>query len=131
MSQTITEAAERPKLFDGFFTENEMLTETGWSYRTLKRREDDGLPVVKLGFTKLYIPSRRSERGFWVRSASKTPPATAAAPGRSPKQPEPARPKRAPEADCVETWDRHYIICHPRPRQEAAPPQPTTGGVFE
>jgi hypothetical protein len=54
MSQTITEAAERPKLFDGFFTENEMLTETGWSYRTLKRREDDGLPVVKLGFTKLY-----------------------------------------------------------------------------
>jgi hypothetical protein len=53
MSQT-TETLERPRLFDGFFTEDEILAETGWSYRTLKRREDDGLPCVRLGFTKLY-----------------------------------------------------------------------------
>jgi len=42
------------RLFDGLLTRSELTTETGWQWRTVLRREAEGLPVIKLGATKLY-----------------------------------------------------------------------------
>ena len=55
MSQ-INEAAtvSRPPLLDGLLNLEQLKAETGWGWRTILRREAEGLPVVKLGATKLY-----------------------------------------------------------------------------
>jgi hypothetical protein len=57
MSETIettTTAAVRPRLFDGLMTPKQLEEETGWGWRTILRREADGLPVIVIGGTKLY-----------------------------------------------------------------------------
>jgi hypothetical protein len=52
MSETIS--ARRLSLFDGLLTGEELQADTGWGQRTILRREAAGLPVIKIGATKLY-----------------------------------------------------------------------------
>lgn len=55
MLQT-SEAAESAaqNLLDGFLLGPQLDRQMGWSERTRSRRELEGLPVIKLGATKLY-----------------------------------------------------------------------------
>jgi hypothetical protein len=55
MSETIETAnVSRPGLLDGLLTREQLEAETGWQWRTILRREAEGLPVVRLGATRLY-----------------------------------------------------------------------------
>ncbi|HUN44130.1 MAG TPA: hypothetical protein VMU81_27880 [Acetobacteraceae bacterium] len=55
MPETIEMPPTAPgRLFEGFLTPHQLETETGWGWRTVLRREAEGLPVVKIGATKLY-----------------------------------------------------------------------------
>jgi hypothetical protein len=55
MLQTIEAAAvKQPKLLDGLLTRQQLEAETGWGWRTILRREAEGLPVIVIGGTKLY-----------------------------------------------------------------------------
>lgn len=69
------------QLLAGMLTKDQFLAETGWHWRTLLRREHDGLPVVKLGNTKLY-PIDKCRAWILRRVAD-----------RSPRRP--GRPRRA------------------------------------
>lgn len=46
--------SSRDRLFDGFLSRAELEAETGWGWRTILRREAEGLPVIVVGGTKLY-----------------------------------------------------------------------------
>lgn len=55
MTNTLTtNQDERPRLLDGLLKREELTAETGWGWRTILRREAEGLPVIVIGGTKLY-----------------------------------------------------------------------------
>jgi hypothetical protein len=66
MSEALgTVTAGRPRLLDGLLTGEQLEAETGWGCRTIRRRELEGLPVVKIGATKLYPAEKVRE---WILS---------------------------------------------------------------
>ncbi len=80
MSETV-EAIGSSRLFAGLLTYEQLKVETGWGYRRILRREAEGLPVVKLGATKLYPADKVRE---WMLSRI-----------RQHEPPRRGRPKRA------------------------------------
>jgi hypothetical protein len=42
------------QLLAGFLTAEQLEAQLGWKWRTRLRREADGLPVIRIGSTKLY-----------------------------------------------------------------------------
>ena len=55
MQEAIETAPVIPtKLLDGLLTRQQLESETGWRWRTILRREAEGLPVIVIGGTKLY-----------------------------------------------------------------------------
>ncbi len=65
MSETVETRVGGSGLLAGLLTEAQLEAETGWGYRTRLRREADGLPVVKIGATKLYPADQVRE---WILS---------------------------------------------------------------
>jgi hypothetical protein len=59
------ETQQTPSLLQGLLTEKQFAAETGWGYRTRLRREAQGLPVIRIGGTKLYPADRVRE---WILS---------------------------------------------------------------
>lgn len=49
-----TSPSRAPALLDGLMTGPQLEAETGWKERTRLRREEEGLPYILLGRTKLY-----------------------------------------------------------------------------
>jgi hypothetical protein len=55
----------RPRLLEGLLTGEQLEEETGWRWRTRRRRELEGLPVIVIGGTKLYPIDKVRE---WILS---------------------------------------------------------------
>jgi hypothetical protein len=54
---------QRSRLLDGLLSRTELEAQTGWGWRTVLRREAEGLPVIVIGGTKLYPAERVRE---WI-----------------------------------------------------------------
>ena len=66
MSETTEVSTPKQKrIFAGLLTREELEAETGWGWRTILRREQDGMPVVIVCRTKLYPADRIRE---WILS---------------------------------------------------------------
>jgi hypothetical protein len=60
-----SESVTGTRLLAGLLTEEQLEAETKWTYRTRLRREAEGLPVIKIGATKLYPEDETRE---WILS---------------------------------------------------------------
>jgi hypothetical protein len=70
---------EQPQLLAGMLTAEQLEAEMDWGPRTRARREADGMPVIKLGHTKLYPIDRVRT---WLMSHAEKRNAAPRRPGR-------------------------------------------------
>jgi hypothetical protein len=47
----------KPSVLDGLMTANQICADVDWSPRTLRRRETEGLPFLKIGQKRFYEPA--------------------------------------------------------------------------
>jgi hypothetical protein len=65
MADTVKVEANHPRIMDGLLTRAQLEAETGWGWRTVLRREAEGLPVIVIGGRKLYP---REKIRMWILS---------------------------------------------------------------
>ena len=73
MSEAVGTATGGTRLLAGLLTEQQLEAATGWEYRTRLRREAEGLPVIKIGATKLY-PEDQVREWLLSRMRRREPP---------------------------------------------------------